>query len=64
MMRSSRNVFFNKYYNDQIKKREDRGREPTRERGEMHTTCWLESLNGTDHLKRLGVGRRILKWTV
>jgi hypothetical protein len=31
-------------------------------RGDMHTRCWLESLNGTDHLKCLGVGRRILKW--
>jgi hypothetical protein len=31
-------------------------------RGDMYTTRWLESLNGTDHLKHLGVGRRILKW--
>jgi hypothetical protein len=43
-------------------KKERAGAHNPQGRGEMHTTCCLGSLNGTDHLKCLGVGRRILKW--
>jgi hypothetical protein len=45
-------------------KKERTGANSPHGRGDMHTTCWSESPNGTDHLKRLRAGRRILKWNL